>query len=115
MDLDSYVVWEVETPKGSQEIEEINVAESSRELKSVLNRDSIIWSSIDGLRSLMIAWKKLVTTSSRFCEQSQDFLQKRSPQAPFTRWNARAEAEDEEEELEDDWEKLETIENHGAG
>ena len=63
----------------------------------------------------MIAWKKLVATPSRFHQESQEFLRKHSPQAPFARWNAKAEAEDEEEELEDDWEKLETIETHGAG
>ena len=62
----------------------------------------------------MISWKKLVATSSRFRQESQDFLQRCSPQALFARWNARAEAE-EDDELEEDWEKLDTSDCHGVG
>ena len=56
-----------------------------------------------------------MATSSQFRQESQDFLWKRSPQALLAGWNARAEAEDDEDELEDDWEKLETIDSHGVG
>ena len=114
MDLDSCAIREAESQKGSPAIEEINVAGSLCQLKPVLDRDSIKWRNIDGPRSLMIAWKKLVATSSRFRQESQDFLRRRSPQAPFARWNARAEAE-EDDELEEDWEKLDTSDCHGVG
>ena len=74
MDLDTCTLREVEVASNQSEPEEINTGGSSRQLKPILDWDSIRWLNIHGPRSLMIVWKQLVATSSRLRQESQDFL-----------------------------------------
>ena len=60
MDLDTCAVREVELVPSPTEEVSVHVAGNSRQVKPVLDRDSIKWQNIDGPRSLMIAWKKLM-------------------------------------------------------
>ena len=63
MDLDTCAVREAELVPSPTEKVSVYVAGNSRQVKPVLDRDSIKWQNIDGPRSLMIAWKKLIATS----------------------------------------------------
>ena len=74
MDLDTCAVREAELVPSPTEEVSVYVTGNSRQVKPVLDRDSIRWQNIDGPQSLMIAWKKLIGTSSRFRQESIDFL-----------------------------------------
>ena len=74
MDLDTCTIWEAELVPSPTEEVSVHVAGNSPQVKHVFDRDSIRWQNIDGPRSLMIAWKKLIATSSRFRPKSIDFL-----------------------------------------
>ena len=53
---------------------ETDLVSQGRSRHPVLQGDAIVWRNIDGPRSLMTAWKKLVTTSAFFGRESSDFL-----------------------------------------
>ena len=48
-----------------------------RQQRPVLRGNSINFHNIDGLRSLMVAWKKLVNTSMNFRREAKQHLQRR--------------------------------------
>lgn len=52
--------------------------------RPVLQQDKIVWQNIDGPRSLMTAWKKLISTSVVFRQESQQYLRGRSGQRRST-------------------------------
>lgn len=76
MDLDSCAVHGV-SPSGDPEPPAAHAMDQARHPRPVLDRDLIRWQNIDGPRSLMVAWKKLISTSSRFQQESREFLQRR--------------------------------------
>ena len=49
-----------------------------RSRRPVLRGDTIQWRNIDGPRSLMTAWKKLIGTSTFFHWESSDYLRSRA-------------------------------------
>ena len=55
MDLDSCVLQGVHVEDQHLELEEVNALGNPRQMKPVLDRESIRWRNIDGPRSLMIA------------------------------------------------------------
>ena len=75
-----------------------NAVGNSRQHKPALDRDAIRWQTIDGPRSLMIAWKKLIATSARFRQESKDYLQHQTSSKIQRRWNVVAYAKDGNDE-----------------
>ena len=63
MDLDSTTLHGAEVSSYPIEEMSVNAVGTSRQHKPVLDQDAIRWQNIDGPRSLMIAWKKLISTS----------------------------------------------------
>ena len=78
MDLDTCAITTDDVSEITEETTKVNAVGNLHQSKPVLDRDSIKWHNIDGPRSLMVAWKKLVGTSSRFRQESQEFLRRRS-------------------------------------
>ena len=74
MDLDTCVVNKVGAFAETLESLIVHAIVNSRQLKPMLDWDSIKWQNIDGPRSLMVAQKKLIATSSQFRKESQTFL-----------------------------------------
>ena len=105
IDLDICAVWEAELVPSPTEEVSVHVAGNSRQVKAVLDRDSIRWQNIDGPQSLMIAWKKSIATSSHFRQESIGFLRRRSQSSLPPRWNAMAHPDSEDDDLAEDLEE----------
>ena len=100
MDLDTCALTADAAPITPSESLTVNAVANPRQAKPVLDRDSIKWHNIDGPRSLMVAWKKLITTSSRFRQEAQDFLRHRPR---FSSGYSRNAAVHFESDVEDTW------------
>ena len=80
MDIDQVVCatrTELANPEVPVTLEDAMPLGEGRTRRPVLRGDTIIWKNVDGPRSLMTAWKKLVSTSSLFQREARDFLRSR--------------------------------------
>ena len=69
-------VWGMDEDNGSSRYEDLWFGEG-RVRRPVLQGNSINFRNIDGPRSFMVAWKKLVNTSMTFRREARQHLQRR--------------------------------------
>lgn len=111
MDIDGIRMSMMDTVEGMGEISEVEATSCNKMgsfRRNVLQGDKILFKNIDGPRSLMTAWKKLITTSSQYRDESRQFLQ-RQQQNWFSASDSKIQSADNEEGQDEGEEFLDAV------